>query len=99
MFCWNWLKLRITFQPLMPKARVVEPKNQGSFVDSHETMWGSQSGGRGLNHLLDRFINLKCCKFLPLLWWLPPGLEGSSHPIHQHHHLGQPLGERCMNLA
>ena len=49
----NWLKLRITFQPVMQKARVVEPKTQHSFVDSRETMWGSQSGGRGLNRLLD----------------------------------------------
>ena len=24
----------------MQKARVVEQKTQGSFVDSHETMWG-----------------------------------------------------------
>ena len=53
MFCQNWLKLRITFQPVMQKARVVEPKTQRSFVDSRETMWGSQSGGRGLNRLLD----------------------------------------------
>ena len=53
VFCRNWLKLRITFQPLMQKARVVEPKTHGSFVDSHETMWGSQSGGHGLNRLTD----------------------------------------------
>ena len=53
MFCQNWLKLRITFQPVMQKARVVEPKTQRSFVDSREKMWGSQSGGRGLNRLLD----------------------------------------------
>ena len=53
MFCRNWLKLRITFQTVMRKARVVEQKTQRCFVDSHETMWGSQSGGRGLNRLLD----------------------------------------------
>ena len=53
MFCRNWLKLRIIFQPVMQKARVVELKNQRSFVDNHETMWGNQSGGRGLNRLLD----------------------------------------------
>ena len=52
MFCRNWLKLRITFQPVMQKARVVE-LNQRSFVDNHETMWGNQSGGRGVNCLLD----------------------------------------------
>ena len=56
MFCRNWLKLRITFQPLMQKARVVEPKTQASFADSHETMWESQSGGHGLNRLLDLWI-------------------------------------------
>ena len=56
MFCRNWLKLRITFQPSMQKARVVEQKTQGSFVDSRETMWGSQCGGRGLNRLLDLLI-------------------------------------------
>ena len=53
MFCWNWLKLRITFQHVMQNARVVEPKTLCSFVDSHETMWGCQSGGHGLNRLLD----------------------------------------------
>ena len=56
MFCQNCLKLRITFQPLMQIGRVVEPKTHGSFVDSHETMWGSQSGGRGLYHLIDLLI-------------------------------------------
>ena len=33
-------KLRITFQPVMQKARVVEPKTQRCFVDNRETMWG-----------------------------------------------------------
>ena len=37
MFCQNLLKLRITVQPVMQKARVVEPKTQCSFVDSHES--------------------------------------------------------------
>ena len=46
-----------------------------------------------------RFSDSKCCKFLALLWWLPPGLEGSSRPLHQHHHLDQSLGERCMNFT
>ena len=56
MFCRNWLKLRMPFQPLMQKARVVEQKTQCSFIDSRETMWGSQSGGRGLNRLPDLLI-------------------------------------------
>ena len=43
MFCRNWLKLRITVQPVMQKARVVEPKTQRSFVDSHETSVGEVS--------------------------------------------------------
>ena len=51
MFCWNSLKLRITVQPVMQKAR--EPKTQCSFVDSHESSVESWSGGRGLNCLLD----------------------------------------------
>ena len=38
VFCRNWLKLRITFQPLMQKARVVEQKTQRGYVDSRETM-------------------------------------------------------------
>ena len=53
VFCQNWLKLRITSRPVMQKARVVEPKTRRSFIDSCETMWGSQAGGRGLNRLLD----------------------------------------------
>ena len=35
------------------KARVVKPKTQRSFVDSHETMLECQSSGHGLNRLLD----------------------------------------------
>ena len=50
------VKLRITFQPAMQKARVVEPKTRRTFVDSRETMWGSQSGGCGLKRLLDLWI-------------------------------------------
>ena len=34
MFYWNLLK------PVMQKARVVEPKTQRSFVDSHESSVG-----------------------------------------------------------
>ena len=40
MFFWNSLKLRITVQPVMQKARVVEPKTRHSFVDSHENSVG-----------------------------------------------------------
>ena len=40
----------------MQKATVVEPKTRRTFVDSHETMWGSQSGGHGLKRLLDLWI-------------------------------------------
>ena len=40
MFCRNWLKLRITVQPVMQKARVVEPKTQCRFVVSHESSVG-----------------------------------------------------------
>ena len=53
MFCQNWLKLRITVQPVMQKERVIEPKTQHSFVDSHESCVGSWFGGRGFNCLLD----------------------------------------------
>ena len=40
MFCRNWLKLRITVQPVMQKARVVEPKTEHRFVNSHESSVG-----------------------------------------------------------
>ena len=53
VFCWNLLKLRITVQPVMQKARMVEPKTQCSFVDTMRAVWGSLSGGRGFNCLLD----------------------------------------------
>ena len=46
MFCWNLLKLKITVQPVMQKASMVEPKTQCSFVDRHESSVGSWSGGR-----------------------------------------------------
>ena len=74
----NLLKLRITVQPVMQKARVVEPKTQGNFVDSHKSsMGGGKSGGCGLNCLISIY-RAKCCKFLTQLWCLPPGLERSS---------------------
>ena len=38
VFC--WLELRITVQPVMQKARVVVPKIQCRFVDSHESSVG-----------------------------------------------------------
>ena len=41
----NLLKLRITVQPVMQKARVVEPKTQGSFVDSHKNIVCGEGGG------------------------------------------------------
>ena len=39
-FCRNWLKLRVTVQLVMQKARVVEPKIERRFVDSHESSVG-----------------------------------------------------------
>ena len=90
MFCWNLLKLRVTVQPVIQRARVVEPKTHCSFVDSHESSVG-ELVWRGLQPFA-RCIDLKCCKFLARLCWLPPGLERSSCPLHQHHHLDQPLG-------
>ena len=98
MFCQNSLKLRITFQPVMQKAWVVEPKTQRSYVDSHESSVGELVWWAWLQPFA-RFISLKCCKISAQLWWLPPGLERSSHPLHQHHHLDQPLGEMCMNFT
>ena len=91
MFCWNLLKLRITVQLVMQKARVIEPKTQCSFVNSHESSVG-ESVWWVWPQLFARCIDWKCCKFLARLWWLPPGLERYSHPLHQHHHLDQPLG-------
>ena len=38
VFC--WLKLRITVQPVIQKARMVEAKTQCRFVDSHESSVG-----------------------------------------------------------
>ena len=40
VFCRNWLKLRITVQPVMQEARVIEPKTQHRFVNSHESSVG-----------------------------------------------------------
>ena len=40
----------------MQKARVVEQKTQRYYVNSGDTMWESQSGGCGLNRLLDLVI-------------------------------------------
>ena len=36
----NQLKLTVTVQPVMQKARVVEQKTQHSLVDSHESSMG-----------------------------------------------------------
>ena len=91
MFCWNSLKLRITFQPLMQKARVVKPKTQHNFAESHESSVG-ESVWWAWAQLFARCIDLKRFRFLARLWWLAPGLEMSSCPLHQHHHLDQPLG-------
>ena len=91
MFCRNWPRLKITVKPVMQKARVVEPKTQCSFVDNHESSVG-ESVWWAWPQPLARCIDLKCCKFLAQLWWLPSGLERSSRPLHQHHHLDQPLG-------
>ena len=73
MLCRNWLKLRIAFQPVMQKARVVEPKTQRSFVDSHESSVG-ESVWWAWPQPFARFIDLKCYKFWPyfggfLLGW------------------------------
>ena len=84
VFCQNSLKLRITYQPVMQKARVIEPKIQHSFVDSYENSVG-ESVWWAWPQPFARCIDLKCCKFLAQLSWLPPGLERSSCPLHQHH--------------
>ena len=91
MFCRNSLKLRITVQPVMQKARVVQPKIQHSFVESHESSVEESVWWAWLQPFA-RCIDLKCCKFLAQIWWLPPELERSSRPFHQHYHLDQPLG-------
>ena len=74
MFCQNSLKLRITVQLVMQKARMIEPKTQCSFVDSHESSVG-ESVWWAWPQPFTRCIDLKCCRFLARLWWLPPGLE------------------------
>ena len=81
VFCWNWLKLRVTVQLVMQKARVVEPKTQRRFVDSHESSVGELVWWAWLQPFA-RFIDMKCCKVLAKLWWLPPGPERSSRPPH-----------------
>ena len=53
MFFWNWLKLRITVQPVMQKARVVEPKTLCKFVDSHKSSVGELVWLAWLHRLLD----------------------------------------------
>ena len=63
MFCRNLLKLKITVQPVMQKARAVEPKTQCSFVDSHESSVGELVWWAWFQPFA-RFIDLKCCKFL-----------------------------------
>ena len=73
MFSLNSLKLRITIQPVMQKARVVEPKTQCSFVDSHESsvvelVWWAWP------QPFARCIYLNCSKFLSQLWWLSPAV-------------------------
>ena len=83
MFCQNSLKLRITVQPAMQKARMVEPKTQRSFVDNHESSVG-ESVWWACPQPFARCIDLKCYKFWPnFAWWLPPGVEKSSYPLHQ----------------
>ena len=98
--CWRWvwwgvgqnsLKLRITIQAVMHKARGIDPKTQRSFVDCNESSVGDSVWWAWPQPFASR-IDLKCCKFLARLWWLPSGLERFSHPLHQHHHLDQPLG-------
>ena len=65
MFCRNSLKLRITVQPVMQKARVVEQKTQHSFADSHESNVG-KSVWWAWPQQFARCIDLKCCKFFGL---------------------------------
>ena len=80
MFCRNLLKLRITVQPMMQKARVVEPKTQCSFVDSYESSVGLSVWWVWLEPFARcTCIDRNCCKFLAQLCWLPPWLERSSH--------------------
>ena len=79
MFCCNLLKLRITVQPVMQKARVVEPRTQRSFVDSHESSVG-ESVWWAWHQLFARCIDLKCYKF-----WLDFGgflLDWRGLPVH-----------------
>ena len=61
VFCRNWLKLRITVQPVMQEARVIEPKTQHRFVNSHESSVGELVWWAWLQPFA-RCIDLKCCK-------------------------------------
>ena len=67
MFYGNLLKLRITVQPIMQKARVVEPKTQHRFVDNHDNSVGELVWWVWLQQFA-RCIDLNCCKFLTQLW-------------------------------
>ena len=80
MFCRNSLKLRIIVQPIMQKARVVEPKTQCSFFDSYKSSVGVLVWWAWLEPFARcTCVDWSCCKFLAQLWWLPPWLERSSH--------------------
>ena len=79
MFCRNSLKLRTTVQPVIQKARVVEPKTQCSFVDSYKSSVGESVLWAWLEPFAKcTHIDRNCCKVLAQLWWLPPWLERSS---------------------
>ena len=77
--CWSWVwwgvllelaETKNNFQPVMQKARVVEPKTQHRFVDSHESSVGELVWWAWLQPFA-RCIDLKCCKFSTWRWWLP----------------------------
>ena len=79
MFCRNWLKLRITVQPVMQKARVVEAKTQRRFVDSHESSVGELVWWAWLQPFA-RCIDLKCCKFFGTTLVASSALAGEVFP-------------------
>ena len=62
---------------------------QRSYVDNHESICGRQgeSVWWAWPQPFARCMDLKCCKFLAQLWWLPPGLKSSSHLLHHYYHL------------
>ena len=65
---WVWWGVLLEFaettvQPVMQKARVVEPKTQHSFVDSHESSVREFVWWAWLQPFA-RCIDLKCCNFL-----------------------------------